>query len=129
MKLPMIAYGVLAVIVLVVPLLVVMPILLKVKKKALLEYGALVTSHDQLFDTKWIREKRSQDDVILGNPDVSSLTDLASSFALIQQMAAVPIDKRTLLTLAFAAALPILVVVLIVTPARDVIHAVLKMLA
>ena len=52
MKLPMIAYGVLAMLFLIVPLLVVLPVLRKVKRKALLEYGALVTHHDQLFDTK-----------------------------------------------------------------------------
>jgi hypothetical protein len=37
MKFPMIAYGVLAIILLVVPLLVVTPVLIKVRKKALLE--------------------------------------------------------------------------------------------
>jgi hypothetical protein len=129
LKLPIIAYGVLAIILLVVPLLVVAPVLRKVKKKALLDYGALVTSHDQQFDTKWIRNELPSGQVILGNPDVSSLTDLASSYTLIRQMRIVPIDKPTLLSLAVAAALPILVVVLIVTPARDIIHAVLKMLA
>jgi hypothetical protein len=51
-KFLMIAYGVLAVLFLVVPLLVVVPVLLKVKRKALLEYGAQVTIHNQLFDRK-----------------------------------------------------------------------------
>jgi hypothetical protein len=129
LKLPIIAHGVLAIILLVVPLLVVAPVLRKVKKKTLLDYGALVTSHEQQFDTKWIRNELPSGQVILGNPDVSSLTDLASSYTLIRQMRVVPIDKPTLLSLAVAAALPILVVVLIVTPARDIIHAVLKMLA
>jgi hypothetical protein len=50
MKFPMFAYGVMAIIILVVPLLVVTPLLVKVKKQALLEYGALVTLHDQQFD-------------------------------------------------------------------------------
>ena len=51
----MLAYALLAMTFLVVPLLVVAPVLLKVKKKACLEFGALVTQHDQLFDAKWIR--------------------------------------------------------------------------
>ena len=59
MKLPMITYGVLAIIILIVPLLVVTPVLLKIKKKALLEYGALVTNHNQQFDQKWIQDKQS----------------------------------------------------------------------
>src|SRR5262249_13877 len=114
--------------VLVAPLLVVTPILIRVKKKALLEYGALVTHHDQLFDQKWIQNKPSPDEIILGNPDASSLVDLGSSFAVIREMGVIPIDNQTLLTLALAAALPMLPVVLFVTPVDELIRLVLKML-
>ena len=73
MKFPMIAYGVIAVLVLVAPLLFVAPVLLKTKKRALLEYGALVTKHDQLFHAKWIRKHHPPEEVLLGNPDAASL--------------------------------------------------------
>ncbi len=46
MKFVLISYGVLAVAVLVVPLLVTAPVLIKTKRRALLDYGALVTSHN-----------------------------------------------------------------------------------
>ena len=128
MKLPMIAYGVLAMILLVAPLLVVTPLLVEVKKKALLEYGALVTIHNQEFDQKWIQEKQSPDQVLLGHPDPSSLIDLGSSFAVIKQMGVIPIDKHTLLTLELAAALPMVPVVLLATPVDQLISLVLKML-
>jgi hypothetical protein len=129
LKLPMIAYGVLAIFFLVVPLLVVLPALRKVKREALLEYGALVTNHDQLFDTKWIRGQQLPGDVILGNHDASSLADLGSSFTVVREMRLVPIDKPTLIALAVAAALPMAPVVLIATPADELVRAVLKMLA
>ena len=128
LKLPMIAYGVLAMLFLVAPLLVVGPVLRKVKRKALWEYGALVTIHNQMFETKWIRKNSSQDPPILGNPDASSLIDLGGSFTVIRQMGILPVNKQTLLTLAAAAALPMLPVVLIVTPVDAVIRTVLKML-
>jgi hypothetical protein len=130
LKFAMIAYGVIAIIILVAPLLVVVPVLLKVKKKALLEYGALVTNHNQLFDRKWIRKEEGQGSVILGNEDPSSLIDLGSSFAVIRQMGVVPIpiDRQTLLALAAAAALPMVIVVLLVTPADQLIREVMKML-
>ena len=124
----MIAYGVMAVLVLVVPLLVVTPLLIKVKRKALWDYGGLVTEHNQLFDTKWIGGGRSRDETILGNPDASSLVDLGGSFAVIRQMGIVPVDKPTLITLALAAALPMIPVVLLVTPSYKILHAILKML-
>jgi hypothetical protein len=122
----MIAYGVLATLFLVAPLLVVAPILLKVKRRALLQYGAQVTIHNQLFDQKWIREDRPAGETLLGNPDASSLADLGSSFAVVRQMHIVPIDKPTLITLAISAALPMLPVVLYATPPAQLLR-VLKM--
>ena len=128
MKFPMIVYGVLATILLIAPLLVVTPALLKTKKKALREYGALVTIHNQLFDRKWIQKQHLTDEVILGHPDASSLVDLGSSFAVVRQMGFVPIDKPTLISLAIAAALPIVPVILLATPADELIRTVLKLL-
>ena len=128
MKLPMITYGVLAIIILIVPPLVVAPVLYKIKKKALLEYGALVTDHNQQFDQKWIQNKHSPDEVILGSDDPCSLIDLGSSFLVVRQMGIVPIDKPTLVTLAVAAALSMVPVVLYATPAETLVRAVLKML-
>jgi len=128
MKFPMIAYGVLAIILLVAPLLVVTPVLIKVRKKALLEYGALVTDHNQQFDQKWVQNKKSSDEKILGSNDPCSLIDLGSSFLVIRQMGIVPIDKPTLVTLALAAALPMIPVVFLATPVDELIQLVLKML-
>jgi hypothetical protein len=128
LKFPMIAYGVLAVIFLVAPLLVVAPVLLQVKRRALLEYGAQVTIHNQLFDQKWVQQKEPADETLLGNPDASSLADLGSSFTVVRQMGLVPIDKPTLIALAISAALPMLPVVLYATPTDELIRAILKML-
>jgi len=128
-KLPMIVYGALAVIVLVVPLLVVAPVLLKIKKQALLQYGALVTKHDQLFETKWIRKEHSHDELLSGSPDASSLADLGTSFGVVRRMQLVPVTKPTLITLAVAAVLPMLPVVVLATPTSEVVRVVLKMIA
>ena len=127
LKLPMIAYGVLAIIFLVAPLLVVAPVLLKIKRRALLQYGAQVTIHNQLFDKKWIQGSHSAGETLLGNHDASSLADLGSSFAIVRQMRIVPIDKPTLIALAISAALPMLPVVLYATPPAELIRL-LKML-
>ena len=125
----MLAYALLAMTVLVLPLLVVAPVLFKLKKKASLEFGALVTHHDQLFDAKWLRGQRSPEDVILGNPDASSLADLGAAFTVVKQMRIVPIDKPTLISLTVAAGLPMVPVVVFATPANELLGAVLKMLA
>jgi hypothetical protein len=126
-KFLMIAYGVLAIVFLVAPLLVVTPVLLKIKRKGLLEYGAQVTIHNQLFEQKWIQEERPAGETLLGNPDASSLADLGSSFTVVRQMRLVPIDKPTLIALAISAALPMVPVVLYATPTPELIRM-LKML-
>ena len=125
----MLTYALLAMAFLVLPLLVVAPVLFTVKKKACLEFGALVSHHDQLFDAKWIGGQRSPEDMILGNADASSLADLGAAFTVVKQMRIVPIDKPTLISLTVAAGLPMVPVVLFATPANELIGAVLKMLA
>jgi len=127
-KFPMIAYGVLAIFFLVAPLFVVTPLLIKTKRKALWDYGAVVTIHNQQFDRKWVKNERSPDEILLGNPDASSLEDLGGAFTVVREMSIVPIDKPTLITLALAAALPMLPVVFIATPTNELIRLVLKML-
>jgi hypothetical protein len=127
-KFPMIAYVVIAIFILIAPLFVVSPTLMKIRKKALLEYGSLVTSHNQQFDLKWIHKQHPVGQTLLGNPDASSLIDLASSFSIVRAMIAVPIGRRTLIELALAAVLPMIPVILFATPADQLIHAVLKML-
>lgn len=127
MKFVLIGYGVFAILLLVAPLLVTTPTLILAKRQALLSYGALVTSHNQSFATKWIGHA-PQGDKILGGPDPSSLIDLGSSFQVVQQMKPVPINKSTFIVLALAATLPMIPLVILVTPADKLIQAILKML-
>jgi hypothetical protein len=68
------------------------------------------------------------DEMLMGNPDSSSLIDLGSSFTVIRRMGIVPIDKQTLVTLVIAAAVPMVAVVIYATPTDALIHAVLNML-
>jgi hypothetical protein len=128
MKFVVVGYVAFAILILVVPLLVTTPVLIKTKSQALLSYGALVTSHNQSFATKWIDGHAPRGDEILGNPDPSSLIDLGNSFQVVQQMKAVPINKSTLTSLAAAAALPMVPLIVLVTPADKLMRAVLKML-
>jgi hypothetical protein len=127
MKFVLIAYGVLAALVLVVPLLVTTPVLLQTKRRALLDYGALVSRHNQSFAAKWVDGRAPRGDEMLGNPDASSLANLGSSFQVVQAMKPVPINKATFISLAVAAALPMVPLVVLVTPTDQLIR-VLRML-
>ena len=128
MKFVVVGYVVIAILLLVLPLLATTLMRIQAKNQALLSYGALVASHNQSFATKWVDGQAPQGDKILGDPDPSSLIDLGSSFQVVQAMRPVPVNKSTLITLATAAALPMVLLVVLVTPADKLVRAVLKML-
>jgi hypothetical protein len=129
LKFLMIAFCVLGILVIAAPLLVVTPKLLQVKQRGLLEYGALGTAYSQSFDRKWITpgdplEKQN----LLGAADIQSLADLYNSFSVVRQMKVILIDKKILLGLAIPVILPLLPLIVIATPADELVRAVLKLL-
>ena len=127
LKFVMISYGVMAILSLVAPLLLMSPKLFKVKRQGILDYGALANAYTQSFDDKWVHGKQ-QGEPLLGSSDIQSLADLSNSFAIVRDMRPVPVNKNTLIALALAAALPLVPVIFLVTPADELVRAVLKML-
>jgi hypothetical protein len=127
LKFVMISYGVMAILSLVAPLLLMSPKLFKVKRQGILDYGALANTYTQSFDDKWVHGKQ-QGEPLLGSSDIQSLADLSNSFAIVRDMRPVPVNKNTLVALALAAALPLLPVIFLVSPADELVRAVLKML-
>jgi hypothetical protein len=124
----LITYVVLAALALIAPLLLAAPSLVRTRNRALFEFGALSTAHDQAFDARWIGPGAQQGAEMLGNPDASSLADLSRGFETVREMRAIPLDRRTLIALVVAAALPMAPVILIATPTDVLIRNVLKIL-
>ena len=129
LKFVMIGYCVFAMLLLTAPLLVVMPTLIKVRKKGLLEYGALEATCGQEFAAKWINGNHEPGETPLGSDDIQSLADMGNSFVFVRDMRVVPVDKRTFLVLALAAALPLIPMLIFVTPTDELIRTLLKFLA
>jgi hypothetical protein len=129
LKFVIIAYCVFATLILVTPLLLLTPTLISVKKRGLLEYGVLATGYTQTFDAKWVHGRPPEGEALLGSSDIQSLADLANSFAIVREMRPAPIDKRTLIGLTLAAALPMVPVLVLGTPADELIRTLLKLLA
>jgi hypothetical protein len=129
LKFVMIGYCIFAMLLLTAPLLVVMPTLIKVRKKGLLEYGALEATYGQEFAAKWIKGKHRAGETPLGSDDIQSLADMGNSFVFVRDMRIVPVDKRTFVVLALAAALPLVPMLIFVTPTDELIRTLLKFLA
>jgi len=107
------------------PLLIFLPLLARTRLEALRSYGTLVQQHNQLFHNKWIDVDRPANELPLGNPDMSSLVDLGSSFTVIRQMNIVPVGATQLVQVAIVSSLPALPLMFLVLPFMQV----LKLLA
>lgn len=125
---PMLVYCALAVFLLVAPLFLLIPLLHGVRTRGLIQYGALATRYTRGFQAKWI-DAPTANEALLGNADVQSLADLASSFDIVRKMRVAPIGRQTLLSLALFTAAPLLLVAMLATPVDAVLKMVLHLLA
>ena len=65
------------------------------------------------------------DEPPLGNPDMSSLVDLGSSYLVIREMNIVPVSRRQMLQVAAVACLPGRPLLFLALPVMDVIRLLL----
>jgi len=110
------------------PLLVFSGKMLKVKRSANFEYGALAKKYVDGFHDKWVHGKNPQGDELLGSADIQSLADLANSYAVMKQMRITPFDRKNLIQLAVPVAVPFLPLALTIMPLEDIIKQILKAL-
>jgi hypothetical protein len=120
----LIAFGVIALAIVLAPLLAFVPKLLATKREGLLDYSKLGTDYTRGFDQKWVRDARSTDEPLLGTADLQSLADLANSFQVIQGMRVVPILRENLIALVAAIALPMLPFLFVVLPLEQMLKQV-----
>lgn len=114
LRFEMIGFCVIALLVSSAPLLVVTPRLLDVKDQGLLDYHTLGVAYTVDFDGKWIRKERSgaeqpRQEALLGTADIQSLADLGNSFALVQKMSVVLLNREILIGLTLPPLLPMLI--------------------
>jgi len=125
----MITWIVIAALASVAPLLCATPLLIRTRDQAIFEFGAMNAAHDQAFDARWIGPGAQPGTELLGHPDANSLANLSHGLETVREMRFIPLDRRTLIVLALAAALPMAPVILIVTPVNELIRDVIKLLA
>ena len=102
------------------PLMILVPLLARVRREGPRSYGMLVQHHNQLFHDKWIAGNRPTDELPICNADMSSLIDLGSSFDIVRQMKPIPVARGQLLQVAPIACIPRLPLAMLVLPFADV---------
>jgi len=89
------------------PLLVFVAPLARARRKGMNDYRHLAKRHLDEFEAKWLHGGAEPGELLVGNPDVSSLTDMASSFDVVREMRVVPITRTLIVELAVMTLLPL----------------------
>ena len=103
------------------PLLVFSPLLMRAKRTGLREYGILASRYVSEFDLKWVRGGASEDEPLVGSGDIQSLADLGNSFQVIRDMHPYPFSRDTVIQLVIFTILPGLPLVLTMIPLEELI--------
>lgn len=104
------------------PLLVFSPNLLRAKIEGLHKYGILGSRYVSAFDFKWIRSRVSKDERLIGSSDIQSLADLANSFQIIRDIQPFPFSKETVIQVIVFTLIPVLPLVLTMIPLERLIR-------
>jgi hypothetical protein len=121
----LIAYVILAVLVALGPLLLFAPLLARLRRRALFLYGVLASKHSVRFERKWFVRNPPEEE-LMGASEISSLTDLATAYFVAEGIQTMPFGRGTFLTVALAAAIPMIPVVLLEVPLQEILTRLAK---
>jgi hypothetical protein len=121
-----VAYVIVAVGIVLLPLFVFSKTLLKTKRLGLYQYGTLATEYTSSFHHKWIMVRRQTNEALLATGDIQSLADLGNSYAFVEKMNALPMGPRTPVHLALACLIPMAPLLLTMMPLGALLKMIVK---
>jgi hypothetical protein len=107
------------------PLVFFVPRLARLRRRGILQYGILGQLHSTSFHNKWILNRKGHEEELLTAPEISTLTDYASSYENVAKLQPFPLDKGALIGLVLAVAIPMLPTVLAEIPFITVLKGLL----
>ncbi len=108
------------------PLLVFVGPLSRARRAGLREYSHLAKRHLDEFEGKWLHGGAEAGELLVGNPDVSSLTDMASSFDVVREMRIVPITRTLVVQLVVMSLLPLVPLLLTMISVEELLGQFVK---
>jgi hypothetical protein len=110
------------------PLLVFSPQLIRAKREGRREYGVLAERYVRGFDLKWLRGNAPPKEPLMGSSDIQSLADLTNSYNVVQTMRTVLVTKEAFLLMAVATLVPIVPLLLTMMPLEQLVTKLLGIL-
>lgn len=129
LKLEMGVFLILLAVLCLTPLLVFIPKLAGARKQALLDYGALVGEHGRLVHRRWILREPLEDSPLLEAPEIGPVADVVTLYEAVANMRVAPIGKSAVLAVVLPAAAPLLVLLGIEVPIKELLMKILGTLA
>lgn len=126
-ELELAAFFVVCVLVVMGPLIVFSPPMIRAKLRDWGTYGALSARYVHGFDDKWIQGRNPSHEKLLGTPDIQSLSDLRNSFEGVSKMRTVLPDPQTIFILLLAYLLPASPLLATVIPLRQITSELFKL--
>ncbi|WP_066731358.1 hypothetical protein [Cupriavidus sp. D384] len=94
------------------PLLCFTPLLMHMKKQAMLDYGVLLAEHGRKVQGRWLEGKDGlDDDEMLNAPELGATADTQTIYESVTKIRVVIVNKYVLFAIALPAALPMLLLV------------------
>jgi len=128
LKGPMIAFVAVMLLLFLAPNLAFAGVLQRARRQALLDYGALVARQGRLVRERWIKGHEVTGTGILEAPELGPVADVNSLYQPVEKMRPVPIGLPTLLGVLVPAVLPMLPVLAIEIPIKELLTGLIKTL-
>ncbi|WP_228779207.1 hypothetical protein [Methylobacter sp. BlB1] len=103
------------------PLMTFVVPLATAKRRALLDYGALVGEHGRLVRQRWILGKTEVDDSLLHAEELGPVADTLTLYEAVRKMSIMPIDRSSLLAIVIPALIPIAALFSLQIPIKDIL--------
>ena len=110
------------------PLAMFSPHLVRAKREGLAAYGKLSSRYTAEFEQKWVRGGAPAGERLVGSADIQSLSDLATGYAVVQGMRFVPFGWRDVLWLVAIAGAPFLPLTLMIFSVEELVGYLFKIL-
>jgi hypothetical protein len=131
-KLPLVIYLIVVEAVVLGPLLVFAPLLVRARRVGLGKYGALANRYNRAFHRKWVEgpapDEPPHGEPLLGSADIQSLADLGNSFGFVRAMNVLPVTRQHVVRLALLTVIPMAPLVFLVMPVGAILDYLTKML-
>lgn len=122
----MIAFVILALAVFLSPQFVFIGPLVRAKKRALLDYGVLINVFGKLVHERWIEGKDTKDHPLLGAFEIGCIADTILLYQTVKGMRPVLLGKTSVIPILLAAVVPMLAVLALKVPIRDILSKLIR---